>query len=97
MHKHHSALTIRDLKAPPTTELARRLADLKSWDLEALCKEWQRLFRNKVPLNLPQYILRGMIAYRLQANALGDLDSNYIKYLNQVADHHHEYSRDTPE
>ena len=26
-----------------------------------------------------------MIAYRLQANALGDLDSNCIKYLNQVA------------
>ena len=83
--KHHSALTIRNLNASPTIELARDLADLKNWDHEALCKEWQRLFRKKVPSNLPQYILLRMIAYRLQANALGDLDLNYIKYLNQVA------------
>ena len=83
--KHHSASTIRNLKASPTTELARGLADLKNWDLGALREEWQRLFRKKVPLNLPQYILLRMIAYRLQANALGDLDSNCIKYLNQVA------------
>ena len=82
--KHHSASTIRNLKASPTTELARGLADLKNWDLGALCEEWQRLFRKKVPLNLPQYILVRMIAYRLQANALGDLDLNCIKYLNQV-------------
>jgi hypothetical protein len=84
--KHHSALTIRKLKAPPTIKLARGLADLKNWDRETLCKEWQRLFGKKVPLNLPQYIMLRMIAYRLQANALGDLDSNCIKYLNQVAD-----------
>ena len=78
-------MTIRNLKASPTTELPRGLADLKNWDLEALCKEWQRLFRKKAPLNLPQYLLLRMIAYRLQANALGDLDSSCIKYLNQVA------------
>jgi Protein of unknown function (DUF2924). len=83
--KHHSASAIRNLKTPLTTELARGLADLKNWDLEALCKEWPRLFRKKAPSNLPQYLLRRMIAYRLQANALGDLDSNSIKYLNQVA------------
>jgi Protein of unknown function (DUF2924) len=83
--KHHSASTIRNLKASPTTELARELADLKNWDLGALCEEWHRLFRKKVPLSLPQYILVRMIAYRLQANALGDLEPNCIKYLNQVA------------
>jgi hypothetical protein len=83
--KHHLAVTIRNLKTPPTTELARGLADLKNCDFEALCKEWQRLFRKKVPINLPQYILLRMIAYRRQANAFGDLDSNFIKYLNQVA------------
>jgi Protein of unknown function (DUF2924) len=85
VRKHHSALAIRNLKAPPTTKLARGLADLENWDRETLCKEWQRLFGKKVPLNLPQYIMLRMIAYRLQANALGDLDSNCIKYLNQVA------------
>jgi hypothetical protein len=58
---------------------------LKNWDLEALCGKWQRLFRKKVPPNLPQYILSRMIAYRLQADALGDLDAECIKYLNQVA------------
>jgi hypothetical protein len=66
-------------------KLARGLADLKDWDREALCKEWQRLFRKRVPLNLPQYILVRMIAYQIQVNALGDLDSNCVKYLNQVA------------
>ena len=85
MPKHHSALAIGNPKARPTAELAVGLSDLKNWNLEALCKEWQRLFRKKVPANLPQYILLRMVAYRLQANALGDLDSNGIKYLNQVA------------
>jgi hypothetical protein len=79
MPKLHSALTIRDLKAPPTTKLAHGLAEQKNRDREALRKEWQRLFRKKAPLNLPQYILLRMIAYRFQANALGDLDSNCIK------------------
>ena len=69
MPKHHSALTIRNLRAPPTTKLARGLVELKNRDREALCKEWRRLFRRKAPLNLPQYILLRMIAYRLQANA----------------------------
>jgi hypothetical protein len=64
--------------------LAHGLAEQKNRDREALRKEWQRLFRKKAPLNLPQYILLRMIAYRFQANALGDLDSNCIKYLNQV-------------
>ena len=77
MPKHHSALTIPNLKAPPTTKLARALAELKNRDREALCKEWQRLFRRKAPLNLPQYILLRMIAYQLQANALGDFKLDY--------------------
>jgi hypothetical protein len=82
--KHHSTLTIHNLKAPPIIKLARGLTDLKNWDCETLSKEWQRLFGKKVPLNLPQYIMLRMIAYRRQANALGDLDSNCIKYLKQV-------------
>ena len=84
MPKHHSAWTMRNLKALATTKLAHGFAELKNRDREALCKEWQRLFRKKVPLNLPQYILLRMVAYQLQANALGNLDSNCIKYLNQV-------------
>jgi Protein of unknown function (DUF2924) len=78
-------MAVGNLKARPTAELARGLSALKNWDFEALCKEWKRLFRKKIPLNLPQYILLRMIAYRMQANALGDLDSNYVKYLSQVA------------
>lgn len=85
MPKHHSASTIRSLEAPPTDKLARGLAVLKNLDREALCEEWQRHFRKRAPSNLPQYILLRMIAYQIQANALGDLDSNCVKYLNQVA------------
>jgi hypothetical protein len=83
--KHNSALTIRNLKAPQTIELIRDLAHLENLDFGALCKEWQRIFRKKAPVNIPKYILLRMIAYRLQANAHGGLDSNCIKYLNLVA------------
>lgn len=83
--KHHSALTIGDLNASQTTPLISDLGQLKNFTIEALSNEWQGLFRKKVPPNLPQYLMLRMIAYRLQANAFGDLDSNSIKYLNQVA------------
>ncbi len=82
--KQYPALTVRNLRTPPINESASGLADLKSWDLVALRNEWQRLLRKKASVNLPQYILLRMVAYRLQANALGDLDSAHIKYLNQV-------------
>jgi hypothetical protein len=86
MPKRQPALTTkRRIKFTSVTELANGLANLKNLDREALRSEWERFFRRRIPLELPQYVLLRMIAYRLQANAVGDLDTDCVKYLNQVA------------
>jgi hypothetical protein len=58
---------------------------LKELDLEALRKRWRRLFRAAAPPHLPKYLLFRVLAYRIRANALGDLDRETMRYLDQVA------------
>jgi hypothetical protein len=43
-------------------------------DVDALLARWRTVFRRKAPLHLPRHLLFRTLAYRLQAEALGDLD-----------------------
>ena len=43
------------------------------------------MFRRKAPDHLPRHLLYRMIAYRLQAERLGDLDRDTQRFLDQVA------------
>src|SRR5215204_7784935 len=65
--------------------LSAEIAGLKELNLEGLRKRWRRLFRAAAPPHLPKYLLFRVLAYRIQANALGDLDRDTIRYLDQVA------------
>jgi hypothetical protein len=66
-------------------EITAQLAALQTMDIHDLRIRWRRLFRKPTPDYLPRYLLARMIAYRIQANAFGDLDRETVRYLDQVA------------
>src|SRR5215210_5707348 len=75
--------------APPLTsgspDLSAEVAALETLDLQSLRLRWRRLFRKPAPPHLPRYLLLRMIAYRIQANAYGDLDRETVRFLDRIA------------
>jgi hypothetical protein len=61
------------------------LEALGTLDTQALRQRWRSLFRKPAPAHLPRHLLLRMIAYRIQAGALGDLDPETVRFLDQVA------------
>ena len=66
-------------------ELEEEIAHLRDLDLSGLRARWHSVFRRKAPDHLPRHLLYRMIAYRLQAERLGDLDRDTQRFLDQVA------------
>ena len=48
---------------------------------------WRNAFGKAAPEHLSRYLLFRIIAYRLQADRLGDLDAETLKLLKQAAQH----------
>ena len=71
------------------TPAARRLADtlarLGAADLASLGKSWRRAFGQAAPSGLSRGMLVRVLAYRLQAEALGDLDRATARALDRMA------------
>ena len=67
------------------SELEGEIAHLRDLDLHGLRARWHSVFRRKAPDHLPRHLLYRMIAYRLQAERLGDLDRDTQRFLDQVA------------
>ena len=67
-------------------EIARELAGLAELELEALRRQWRRLSGRPAPEHITKQVLIRMIAYRIQADAFGDLDGQSIKLLRQIAE-----------
>ena len=67
------------------SELDDEIAHLRDLDLRGLRARWHSVFRRKAPDHLPRHLLYRMIAYRLQAERLGDLDRDTQRFLDQVA------------
>jgi len=57
------------------------LALLRGLDLKDLRTRWQNEFGRPAPEHLTRYILFRIIAYRIQADRLGDLDAETLKIL----------------
>src|SRR2546423_700223 len=66
--------------------LRAEIAELGELDLDGLRSRWRKLFRTTAPPHLPKYLLFRILAYRIQANAVGDLDRESIRYLDRIAD-----------
>jgi hypothetical protein len=71
--------------AAPASELEDEVAHLRDLDLSGLRARWHSVFRRKAPDHLPRHLLYRMVAYRLQAERLGDLDRDTQRFLDRVA------------
>ena len=67
-------------RSPLDVEIAR----LRGLDVEAIRARWRIIFRRNAPPHLPRHLLFAMVAYRIQAEVLGDLDAETIRLLNKV-------------
>lgn len=65
--------------------LAVELDALPGMDLDALRTRYRQLHRKAAPVHLPRWLLVRIVAYRMQAMALGDLDPETIRILERVA------------
>ena len=64
---------------PKTLEV--EIARLRGLDLGDLQARWQTVFRRPAP-HLPRHLLFRVLAYRLQADRLGDLDADCKRLLD---------------
>jgi hypothetical protein len=61
------------------------LARLREFDVGALRARWHPLFRKKPATHLPRHLLYRVLAYRLQADRLGDLDAESKPRFERVS------------
>lgn len=64
--------------------LEYEIAHLRDLDLKGLRVRWSGVFRKAAPPHLPRHLLLGILAYRMQAAALGDLDAPSARLLKQI-------------
>ena len=67
------------------SELEDEIARLRDLDLPTLRARWRSVFRRKAPAPLPRHLLFRILAYRLQAERLGDLDKETVRLLDRIA------------
>jgi Protein of unknown function (DUF2924) len=71
--------------APPDRQsIDVEIARLRDLDVKALRAQWHNVFGRPAPTHLPRHLLFRIIAYRLQADRLGDLDAESRRVLDDV-------------
>ena len=71
--------------APPDRNtLDIEISRLRDLDVGALRARWQTVFRRQPPPHLLRHLLFRMLAYRLQADQLGDLDGDSRRLLDDA-------------
>src|SRR5262249_56599405 len=73
-----------DPTVPDRESLDNEIARLRGLDVEALRARWHTVFRRRAPLHLPRHLLSRILAYRLQADRLGDLDADTRRLLDRI-------------
>jgi hypothetical protein len=69
-------------RGPELEQLDTEIARLRGLDADALRKRWQVVFGRRAPAHLPRHLLFRIIAYRIQADVLGDLDNETRRLLD---------------
>ena len=72
-------------KRPTRLSLDDEIAHLRDLDLHGLRARWKCTFRRQPLPHLPRHLLFAVLAYRLQADELGDLDPATTRLLKQMA------------
>jgi hypothetical protein len=78
--------TARRRVLSPKISIEEEIAQVRDLDVKALRVRWRNVFGKPAPEHLTRYLLFRIIAYRLQADRLGDLDAETLKVLNQSVD-----------
>ena len=84
-HRHpesHAARQDRSCTADRSV-LNVEIAHLRDLDISGLRAHWHSVFRRRPPPHLPRHLLHRVLAYRLQAEHLGDLDSEVQRLLDR--------------
>ena len=71
-------------RASAKTSIGDEIAHLRGLDLKGLRSRWQSLFRRPPPDHLPRHLLFAIIAYRIQADRLGDLGHETKQVLDRT-------------
>src|SRR2546430_12276203 len=64
--------------------LDNEIARLRGLDVGELRARWHTVFRRRAPPHLPRHLLFRILAYRLQADRLGELDSDSRPLLDRI-------------
>ena len=67
---------------PDQVTLAAEIAQLRELDVSTLRARWRVVFCKDAPFHLPRHLLMRVLAYRLQADRLGDLDAESQRLLD---------------
>jgi hypothetical protein len=70
--------------APDRKTLDVEIARLRDFDAASLSTRWRNVFGKPPPPHLPKHLVFRMLAYRLQAEHLGDLDGESRRLLDNA-------------
>ncbi|MGA8156833.1 MAG: DUF2924 domain-containing protein [Rhodoplanes sp.] len=73
-----------DSTMPESEALAIEIARLRGLDFGGLRARWHTVLRRRAPPHLPRHLLFRILAYRLQADRLGDLDADSRRLLDRI-------------
>ena len=73
----------RNGRATAKTSIENEIMHLRGLDLKGLRARWQSVMQRPAPGHLPRHLLFAIIAYRIQADRLGDLDHETRQLLNR--------------
>jgi Protein of unknown function (DUF2924) len=66
------------------TSIEDEIAHLRGLDLKGLRSRWQSVFQRPPPDHLPRHLMFAIIAYRIQADRLGNLDHETGQVLDRT-------------
>jgi hypothetical protein len=73
-----------DPALPDRELLDNEIARLRGLDVGDRRARWHTVFRRAAPPRLPRHLLFRVLAYRLQADQLGDLDADTRRVLDRI-------------
>ena len=71
-------------RASTKTSIGDEIAHLRGLDLKGLRSRWHSVFQRPPPDHLPRHLMFAIIAYRIQADRLGDLDHETGQVLDRT-------------
>ena len=73
-----------DPVVPDREFLDNEIARMRGLDVGELRARWHTVFRRRAPPHLPRHLLFRILAYRLQADRLGQLDNESRRLLDRI-------------